>query len=146
MDDVPVLKMALDNLINYLIYVIIDIMSLTDILLIIIILVLIVLLVSLPSFLRKALGERVEMAPSGPRKYTKDYTGARIAPSELLVEIYSPLPGGEGNVDFSEVKRGVVRIKVNDIDEILKKITGLNLKNVKVIVIEPEEGPEKKEG
>ena len=68
-----------------------------------------------------------------------------MAPKELLVEVYSPLPGDAGNVDFREVKRGGVRVKVKDIDEISRRITGLDLKNVKLIVIEPEEGPKEKE-
>ena len=119
-------------------------MLLTDVLLIILILVLIVLLASLPSLIRKAVGERVEMGEGGPRRYTKNYTEARLAPRELLVEAYAPLPEGGGHVDFREVKRGLVRIKVKDTDEIFKKITGLNLKNVKVIVIEPEQVEEEK--
>lgn len=121
-------------------------MLLTDVLLIILILVLIVLLASLPSLIRKAVGERVEMGEGGPRRYTKNYTEAQLAPHELLVETYAPLPEGEGHVDFTEVKRGWVRIKVKNMNEIFKKITGLNLKNVKVIVIEPkQEGEKKKE-
>jgi len=115
-------------------------MLLTDILLIILILVLIVLLASLPSLIRKAVSERVEVGEGGPRRYIKNYTEAKLAPRELLVEAYAPLPGGEGHVDFREVKRGWVRIKVKNTDEISKKITGLNLKNVKAIVIEPEKG------
>lgn len=115
-------------------------MLLTDILLIILILVLIVLLASLPSLIRKAVGERVEVGEGGPRRYTKNYTEAQLAPRELLVEAYAPLPKGRGHVDFREVKRGWVHIKVKNTNEIFKKITGLNLKNVKVIIIELEEG------
>lgn len=122
-------------------------MLLTDILLIILILVLIALLAFLPSLIRKAVGERVEVGEGGPRRYTKNYTEAQLAPRELLVEAYAPLPEGGGHVDFREVKRGLVRIKIKDTNEIFKKIAGLNLKNVKVIVIEAEEeAGEKKEG
>lgn len=122
-------------------------MLLTDILLIILILVLIALLAFLPSLIRKAIGERVEVGEGGPRRYTKNYTEAQLAPRELLVEAYAPLPEGGGHVDFREVKRGLVHIKIKDTNEIFKKIAGLNLKNVKVIVIEAEEGAgEKKEG
>lgn len=121
-------------------------MLLTDILLIILIIVIIIFLTSLPSMIKKAIGEKVEVdVMSGPRRYTRNHTEAQMAPRELLVEACAPLPGGEGYVDFREVKRGWMRIKVKDMDGIFKQISGLNLKNVKVIVIEPEERSEEKE-